>query len=391
MDKNQPPSGGAPGPPKESMTPLVGDHSDHAHELRALAILAIVVFGFLTVAAILYMLRWVCIQFSGEKHAVSAESPDIDEGVYSERLERTPAEEDKGASHSEQVSDSESTKRCYPSPDKMFELNLAKKKREREKEKEGVSLKILKAVPDYSKIVLKQDEMYVGGLSKHPKVPPSYISTLEMPGTRKVLWAPQSISGATVLKTARSKSARKSSSIDKMKIVDAPILTAPKKSAKSPAESSIKTAVEVYPPETQSTPQTQIAAVSAQLTPLHVAQPMQPLEASPGMAPILASQPMETTQKTQPKPFSSSNLMISGEASVRTASRAEGSKNAAAVKITAAPVIISAMRRRPLPKEFKKPPEQRIVQKSNRTKNGQHIIEISRISSTVPERKEEES
>ncbi|RCN44604.1 hypothetical protein ANCCAN_09354 [Ancylostoma caninum] len=346
QELDQSATGGAPGPPQDTLnTALTGHHLDHAQEVRALAILAMVVFGFLALVAILYAIRWMCLLTNNKVHKDSSELAEPEES--SVRLGGGPADDDRVMSHTDQVSDSESAKRCYPSHDKMLELHLPKKKRGLEKE-EGVSVQTLKDLPDYSKVVLKHDQMYVGGLSKHPKEPPSYISTLETPGTRKIVWPTQAISGTSVLKTARPPS-RKSSSIDVMKIGDAPILGAPKGTTIS-SGSSINTAKEPVLVAASGQAGEQIVGVQPQL----IAPPSGPAPAqAPGLLqPIPASSAALATPGPQPKPFTSSNLMITGKSSVRTASRAENARAANAVKVTAAPVSITAMRRKPLPKAF---------------------------------------
>ncbi|KHJ82734.1 hypothetical protein OESDEN_17571, partial [Oesophagostomum dentatum] len=94
-----------------------------------------------------------------------------------------PVDEDKIMSHSEQISESDSAKRCYPSQELTFELSIPKTKRPSQKEAPA-PVKVLRPAPDYSAIVLKNNQMYVGGLSKRPRDPPSYLSTLEKPGTQ---------------------------------------------------------------------------------------------------------------------------------------------------------------------------------------------------------------
>ncbi|EPB79031.1 hypothetical protein ANCCEY_01888 [Ancylostoma ceylanicum] len=167
------------------------------------------------------------------------------------------------------------------------------------------------------------------------------------------VWPTQSISGTSILKTARPPS-RKSSTIDVMKISDAPILSAPKKTPSSPG-SSMKAAnkeptLVVVSGQVQPAPQVTvqpqlIAPPPAQGAPAAL---IQPVSASPALVPT----PGPRAVVAQPKPFTSSNMMISGKSSVRTASRAENARAANVVKVTAAPVSISAMRRKPLPKAF---------------------------------------
>ncbi|KAL6733143.1 hypothetical protein Aduo_003821 [Ancylostoma duodenale] len=191
--------------------------------------------------------------------------------------------------------------------------------------------------------------MYVGGLSKHSKEPPSYISTLETPGTRKIVWPTQSISGTSILKTAKPPS-RRSSSIDVMKIGEAPILSAPKGTTIS-SGSSINTAKEPVLVAASGQAGPQIVSGQPQL----IAPASGPSAAqAPGLLiqPVPASSAALPTPGPQSKPFTSSNLMITGKSSVRTASRAENARAANAVKVTAAPVSITAMRRKPLPKAF---------------------------------------
>ncbi|RCN26143.1 hypothetical protein ANCCAN_28136 [Ancylostoma caninum] len=66
------PFSGAPGPPQDTLnTALTGHHLDHAQEVRALAILAMVVFGFLALVAILYAIRWMCLLTNNKVHTVS--------------------------------------------------------------------------------------------------------------------------------------------------------------------------------------------------------------------------------------------------------------------------------------------------------------------------------
>ncbi|EYC07614.1 hypothetical protein Y032_0069g315 [Ancylostoma ceylanicum] len=153
QEMDQSATGGAPGPPQDTLnTVLTGHHLDHAQEVRALAILAMVVFGFLAFVAILYAIRWICLLNNNKVHTDGSEFAEVEES--SVRLGGVSGDDDKVTSHTDQISDSESAKRCYPSRDKTLELHLPKKKQESERE-EGLSEEALKAVPDYSKIVLR--------------------------------------------------------------------------------------------------------------------------------------------------------------------------------------------------------------------------------------------
>ncbi|KAL6733144.1 hypothetical protein Aduo_003822 [Ancylostoma duodenale] len=152
QELDQSATGGAPGPPQDTLnTALTGHHLDHAQEVRALAILAMVVFGFLALVAILYAIRWMCLLTNNTVHKDSSEFAEPEES--SVRLGSAPTD-DGVMSHTDQVSDSESAKRCYPSRDKMLELHLPKKERGSERE-EGLSEQTLKDLPDYLKVVLK--------------------------------------------------------------------------------------------------------------------------------------------------------------------------------------------------------------------------------------------
>ncbi|CAJ0608416.1 unnamed protein product [Cylicocyclus nassatus] len=298
------PNGGAPGPPVMDGTLFVERRPTYG-EFSTLVMFALFVAVFLAMVALLYVIRWVCERMVVDR-GVATEGSEVIEEESSSQTE--PADEKE---MSELVSDSESAKRCYPSTEKMVELLVPKIT---EIKKERVAMGTLRPCSGYSDIAVKNEQMYVGGLSKRLREPPRYISTLEPPEIRKADQLRQTESGSPALHTG--KSSFKAPPEDKNTAATPVLIT----SDKTPAEQ---------------VRQTQI--------PLSGTQP--PL-ASPG----IVSTPGPQSQVTLQSAPASSDIVIVGQSSARSASSADGidagARAATGVKITGATVSIKPMRRK---------------------------------------------
>ncbi|CAJ0608415.1 unnamed protein product, partial [Cylicocyclus nassatus] len=298
-------NGGVPGPSASDNAVYVVDGPSHEQEVRALAILAIVVIGFLAIIALLYTIRWVCLLMKIRRESEKTEAAEAESSLHGDT---EPADEDV---ISGLTSESESAKRCYPSTEKMIELMLFKKTPE--KKKEGVTLGTMKPCPDYSQIAFKNEQMYIGGLSKRPKEPPGNVSTLETPYAKNVGQLPQTAGENAIL------------------------------SAKSPPKKSQEVRNAGAAPVLADTDQVPLGVPPRTQLPLGKTQ----LSLAP--AGIVSTPVQQPQLNPQSRPYTGADMMIVGQSSARSASSTDGI-NAdarvadAGVKITGAAVSIKPMR-----------------------------------------------